>query len=272
MIALANSTGTGNVDLIVKGFEGGLARGWFYNRTNGLFQSDRLAEKETPAALRAFAAVGSEQTYTVVPLGSGWRMGIDEDAGGYLDRDALDHGVNPNDPLSLAANPPQFGTITNQVALNNLPFTLIIPAANAGIPGRTLAFSLTNSPPGGTINPTTGVFTWTPADPAGTYAHNVTVAVTDNGNPPESATTTFAITVTDLNLSAGKPVISTKGITINWNAIPGLTYQVQYKTHLTDPTWIALPGTITASNNVAFVLDSPAATNVSRFYRIIALP
>lgn len=88
MVSVAQSS-TSRVDLVVKGFENGLPRGWFYNRTNGTFQSDRQSEVETPAALRALAAVGSEQTYTVVPRGAGMRIGIDRDADGRFDRDEI---------------------------------------------------------------------------------------------------------------------------------------------------------------------------------------
>jgi DNA-binding beta-propeller fold protein YncE len=88
MVALAQS-GTTRVDLVVKGFENGVPRGWFYNRTNSTFQSDVQSEVESPVALRALAAVGSEQTYTVVPRGSGMRIGIDRDADGKFDRDEI---------------------------------------------------------------------------------------------------------------------------------------------------------------------------------------
>lgn len=88
MVALAQST-TSRVDLVVKGFENGVPRGWFYNSTNATFQSDRQSETETPAALRALAAIGSEQTYTVVPRGAGKRIGIDRDADGKFDRDEM---------------------------------------------------------------------------------------------------------------------------------------------------------------------------------------
>ena len=269
MIALA-SANPATVDLIVKGVENGELRGWFYNRTNGLFQSDRLAETESPAELLALAAVGSEQTYTVVPLGSGWRLGIDEDAGGYLDRDALDNGLDPDNPLSLAGTAPVLGGITNQTALNGQLLSLAITVTGQNIPGQIFNFSLTNSPPTAAIDATNGVFTWVPNDPPGTFVHSVTVVATDNGNPPQSAAATFSITVSDLSASA--PVISTNGIIINWHAIPGLTYRIQYKNNLNDPTWTDLPGDVQATNNVALKLDALSGTNVSRFYRIIALP
>ncbi len=105
MIALALNANS-PLDLVAKGREDGLARGWFFERAGGYFQSDRLAETETPAELLALAARGSEQTYTLVPLGSGKRIGIDRDADGYFDRDELDAGYNPANPLSVPTTPP----------------------------------------------------------------------------------------------------------------------------------------------------------------------
>src|SRR5207302_2247812 len=89
VIALANSS-TIRVDLVVKRFKDGLPRGWFFDRTSGNFQSDRAAEIYSTPALLALAGPGTELTFTVVPRGTGRRIGIDRDADGYLDRDELD--------------------------------------------------------------------------------------------------------------------------------------------------------------------------------------
>jgi hypothetical protein len=105
MIALAQS-GTSRVDLVVKGFANGVPRGWFYNRTNTSFQSDLQSETETPAALRALAAMGSEQTYTVVPRGAGMRIGIDRDADGRFDRDEINSTTLQ---IAMTTNGPTLG-------------------------------------------------------------------------------------------------------------------------------------------------------------------
>jgi hypothetical protein len=94
------------VDLVVKGFKDGLPRGWFFNRTNGLFQSDRLAEALTPVSLRSIASVGNEMTYTAVSRNSGRRIGIDRDEDGFFDRDELDFGSDPANTRSLPTNRP----------------------------------------------------------------------------------------------------------------------------------------------------------------------
>ena len=99
MVALALSS-TSRVDLIVKGFKAGLPRGWFFDRSSGSLLSDRQAEIYTTNTVRALAAIGSEQTYTLVPRGLGKRLGIDRDGDGYFDRDELDFGYDPANPLS----------------------------------------------------------------------------------------------------------------------------------------------------------------------------
>jgi hypothetical protein len=123
MLALAANPFS-RLGLVVKGRENGLPRGWFFEWTSGFFQSDRLAETETPAQLLALAAPGSEQTYTLVPAGSGERIGIDRDADGYFDQDELDAGSNPADPLSIPTGPPpQIGGITPALTTNSVALT-----------------------------------------------------------------------------------------------------------------------------------------------------
>ena len=95
-------------DLVVKAVVGGEARGYLLNPVSGQFQSDRAAEPAlTDAALRAFADTpGQTLTYTCVPPGSGVRVGIDRDEDGFLDRDEIDAGSDPADPLSTPAGTP----------------------------------------------------------------------------------------------------------------------------------------------------------------------
>jgi len=90
---------TGQVGLIVKGRVGNIQRGYSY--VGGAFQSDRSAEILTPTALLALAGAGSELTYTLVPLGSTVRIGIDRDGDGFYDRDEIDAGSDPANPNSV---------------------------------------------------------------------------------------------------------------------------------------------------------------------------
>ncbi|XXF77617.1 hypothetical protein P2318_31875 [Myxococcaceae bacterium GXIMD 01537] len=87
----------GKVGLVVKGRLHGASRGFTYVG-GGLFQSDRAAEVWGAQHLQARAGGNSELTFTVVPAGTEWRIGVDQDEDGVLDRDELDRGGNPSDP------------------------------------------------------------------------------------------------------------------------------------------------------------------------------
>jgi hypothetical protein len=92
----------GECELIAKGAVAGEQRG-FLRLASGSFRSDRTSEPLlSDPALRANATVaGQELTYTCVPPGSGQRSGVDRDDDGFPDRDELDAGSDPADPLSI---------------------------------------------------------------------------------------------------------------------------------------------------------------------------
>ena len=71
-------------DLIVKGSEGGVARGWVRDAASGQFRSD-INTLTADLTLRALAVSQGPLTYTCVPPGSGTRMGIDRDEDTVLD-------------------------------------------------------------------------------------------------------------------------------------------------------------------------------------------
>jgi hypothetical protein len=103
---LAGQAEAGFCDLVAKGRSALKARGWLY-AGGGMWRPDRLAESEiTTAALRVLGGIGSEITVTGVPAGSGTRMGIDQDRDGHRDRDELDAGTDPADPLSMPESVP----------------------------------------------------------------------------------------------------------------------------------------------------------------------
>jgi Ca2+-binding RTX toxin-like protein len=72
--------------------------------------------------------------------------------------------------------------------------TLSVPVTATDVDSnKSLNYSLDSAPPSASIDPNTGVFTWTPLD--GPASVQVTVRVTDNGSPPLIDTKTFTITV-----------------------------------------------------------------------------
>ena len=143
MIAMVN-TQTNRVDLIVKGFKNGVARGWFYNVTNLLFYSDRPGETYAPAALRSLAATGSEQTYTLVPKGAGWRMAIDRDLDGILDGQLILQGISVSNNIAAVSCTSAVGATYQLQYKTHLSDTnwALLPV---GVPGTGNAISISDT-------------------------------------------------------------------------------------------------------------------------------
>ncbi|MEE8107173.1 MAG: hypothetical protein V3T86_16685 [Planctomycetota bacterium] len=91
---------SGEIDLVAHGVRDGENRGWFFDRANGRFASDRNDETATLAELRELAAPGAELTFTAVFAGSGRRIGIDRDADGFGNATERDLGTDPADAAS----------------------------------------------------------------------------------------------------------------------------------------------------------------------------
>lgn len=62
------------------------------------------------------------------------------------------------------------------------------------------------------------------------------------------------------------PILMDDSITLNWNAITGRTYRVQFKQDLNATNWTDLPPDIIAPGNVASRTDT--LQNPQRFYRV----
>jgi hypothetical protein len=98
----------------------------------------------------------------------------------------------------------------------------------------------------------------------------ITVRVTDDGVPSLSDTKPFTIIVVSPPIIAGIDA-SGEMVTISWNALPGLSYRVQFNSDQGDSTWTDLPGDVTAEGPTATKTDIPHG-DAQRFYRVLLLP
>jgi len=96
LIAIAD---TGETGLVAKGVFEGERRGFFYFAPN-TFATDRAGELVTVAQLDAAVSANAAITYTLVPLGTEMRIGVDRDEDGFFDQDELDTCSDPTDPTS----------------------------------------------------------------------------------------------------------------------------------------------------------------------------
>jgi hypothetical protein len=144
-------------------------------------------------------------------------------------------------------------------------------AVDVDIPTNTLIFSLDpGSPAGAEIDPTTGVFTWTPTPNQVRSTNIVTVRVTDDGVPSLSDVKAFTIVVVAPPLIEAI-VASWDTVTITWSAMPGAVYRVQFKSDQNESTWTDLPGDITATGSTATKTDV-LDRDTQRYYRVLILP
>ena len=74
-------------------------------------------------------------------------------------------------------------------------------ATATDVDSTNLTFSLINPPAGASINPTTGVFTWTPTEAQGPGVFTFTVKVCDDGTPVLCDQQLVTITVEEVNLA-----------------------------------------------------------------------
>ncbi|MEZ6243365.1 MAG: beta-propeller fold lactonase family protein [Phycisphaerales bacterium] len=106
-IALLNSLKSeadlSRIGLVAKGIYQGEPRGFTYIGA-GLYQSDRAGQTVSHTTLVNAAAPGAEITFTAVPLGTEFRIGIDRDSDLYYDRDELDACADPADATSNPTN------------------------------------------------------------------------------------------------------------------------------------------------------------------------
>ena len=191
---------TTECEVVVKGNVGGQARGWVRTAA-GTFRSDRATESLlSDASLRALAATsGQELTYTCVPPGSGTRIGVDRDLDTFYDRDELDLGSDPADPLdypgaptptpvptaSPTPTPTGAPTVTPTPAPTASPTPTPVPTAS---PSPTPTPAPTASPtPSPVPTPTPTVTVTPPPPPPVTGIRNSKLVLKDDVLPPISA-------------------------------------------------------------------------------------
>jgi hypothetical protein len=170
----------------------------------------------------------------------------------------------------LSNNPPVISPIANRTVHAGTAITFTNSASDPD-PGDDLSFSLDNAaPPSADIDVLTGVFTWTPSAADNNTTNSITVQVTDDGDPPLSASAAFSVVVRPQPLLG--ITISGNTATLVWNAISNATYQVQSRTNISAATWQPAGPPITATNSLGTASDIIIPAVSQRFYRLSVMP
>jgi uncharacterized protein (TIGR02597 family) len=170
-----------------------------------------------------------------------------------------------NGTLTVFDSTPTISAVSDQFVSvgNTVGFT--VSASDPDAPYQTLSFSLyPGAPSGATIGGTTGAFSWTAFLGAEGSTNPVTVRVTDNAVPSQSATMTFNIVVVDRPKLLAMNHNQDGSVTMQWSTAIGSVYRLQYKNFITDSNWTDL-AEMTASNSTTFVSDTPTQPRIYQF-------
>jgi len=107
-------------------------------------------------------------------------------------RQTLNLTVNETD------NPPVFEPLSLQSIEESSTLTVTLVARDPDSPPKSITYSIQSAPSNTTLDPSTGIFRWTPPEDAGPGLYTVTVRATETGSNV-SSTFTFSISVTEKN-------------------------------------------------------------------------
>ena len=105
---------------------------------------------------------------------------------------------------------PILGLVSNQLAKVGIP--AVIPVTASNLSGTPLTYSLVNGPAGASINPSTGIISWTPTPGQAGTTNLLTVQVANAGPPPLSDSQSFLAVVADYaSLTLGSGMVQAGG-------------------------------------------------------------
>jgi hypothetical protein len=170
----------------------------------------------------------------------------------------------------LTNHPPVVSSIPNQFLALGTSLALTSTATDPDSPPSSLSFSLTaGSPFNAAINPTNGVFTWTPA-PVHVGTNTVGIVASDDGLPPLSGTNFFQVKVVQRPVMQSV-VYSNLAAVITWSSMTGQSYRLQFKSNLADLVWNDLAPDVIADGSSTRGTDT-TGSQAQRFYRVQILP
>jgi RHS repeat-associated protein len=119
--------------------------------------------------------------------------GVYDVAAQAVDRAGNARSLVAGGALTIGRVPPVLQPIPDQAVTEGETLIVQAVATDPVVPPRSLTFRIDAGPAGASIDPLTGVFSWTPS--TSPQIVGVTLTVTDNGAPPMTASQSFVITV-----------------------------------------------------------------------------
>lgn len=167
--------------------------------------------------------------------------------------------------------PPVLNPLSNRVITGGRALSFVATATDPDLPGQNLTFSFgTPAPPGATIDPGTGEFTWATPWVSSMTNVPVQVMVSDSGNPSMSATRNFSVALLPRPTMGGLRVTGGE-LELSFGSQVGFRYRVEYQTFLGQPQWLPLGSDLQATTGQVSIGDQIRFDLPSRFYRVVPL-
>jgi Zn-dependent metalloprotease len=165
--------------------------------------------------------------------------------------------------------PPEIAPISPVSVAKGQTLTVQVVATDPDA-GQTLTYSLEpGAPVGASINPTTGVISWPVSAAASPGTFVFVVRVTDNGTPPQSATRSFNVTVTEgtaIRLTARRSGAGLVELVVSGGKAND-TFRLEAADRL-GGAWTAIATLVQTGETVRFI-DPDSLSRSTRFYRAV---
>jgi hypothetical protein len=169
--------------------------------------------------------------------------------------------------------PPQLMVPSDRIIEVLETLTVTNGATDSDWPANTLTFTLVSAPLGVHLAADTGVLTWTPSAVQQGSSNTMVVKVTDDGQPPLSATNEFKVVVKVVPAPApnimGVSRDSAGLVTLRWQSVAGRRYRVETCDRLAKTGWVMLRE-IQATDVLSEMTDSTVGLT-ERYYRIVLI-
>ena len=166
---------------------------------------------------------------------------------------------------------PVLAAVARQTNVVGRTLTIQLLARDEDLPTNNLTFSLEpGAPAGASIDPTSGVFTWTPGPTSASSTNTIAVRVTDGGLSPLSDVKTFVVVVMppcELKLSA--LILASGQLQLTLCTEPGRTYFIESSASLKAGDWQLMTNIVSTSTS-AQIIDPRSTGLQQRFYRAIS--
>ena len=108
---------------------------------------------------------------------------------------------------------PSVAVITDRTVDEGNLVAFSVGASDSDLPAQSLSYALQDAPAGASIS-STGAFLWTPTEAQGPGSYRISVVVADNGSPAATVTTSFTITVQEVNSAPTVTAIADQTVSV----------------------------------------------------------